>query len=228
MFKQTKTMCSFTAAHPAPPTRCAPSAPPGAGTLKRMPAAPHCTRGCGVGRQDGGREKLGTGGRWARSARTGGGRSRQHRVRCSAGRMATAAEPLALCHAHTPDGRQVQPAGSSGGAQQQRGFIVPERVQRLDWLSPLGQQHCGRHMGAGKWAACQGRLQLLHGPPNSCHGGARLSMALPAPQQPCTVRHTTRPQHAVQGRQRSVPAALWSQQAAPRMPAALGARQVRC
>ena len=70
--------------------------------------------------------------------------------------------------ARTPDRRQVEAARRRGRGQQQRGAVVPERVQRLDGLGALGQQHCSK--GGGMMALV---------PAVGARGGRR-SAAVPA------------------------------------------------
>lgn len=61
-----------------------------------------------------------------------------------------------------PDGGQVEAARGRGRGQQQRRLVVAERVQRLDGLRALLQQHCSRRSNRGGGAgAGRGRGERL-------------------------------------------------------------------
>lgn len=63
-------------------------------------------------------------------------------------------QPCYAPAAPPPDGRQVQPSCGGRRAQQQRGLVVPEGVQRLDGLCALRQQHCQMSGRRGRFGGC--------------------------------------------------------------------------
>ena len=129
------------AAHPQWWSRCGRSAPRGAGTRTRWPAAQCCTRGC----------------KWvAQSMRFPETYTNRTEWDASAlCRQGIVAAPAQLrTGSTTPDGRQVQPPCGSRRAQQQRGLVVPEGVQCLDGLCALRQQHCPKSGRTGRFGGC--------------------------------------------------------------------------